>query len=308
MVRRAIFVSDDSSSQTRDEGSSRAVDEIEETPSDLEPLSHAPQVPISLGVHSGLGEGSFSDPDRFFASRASFNYVSVFVGSFPDLDVLKGLGEGYTYRVPLESERLWMTPEPGLHAIPLLWFEFGFQLPMHPFFGVMYEALGCGIAQLSPNSLIQVSGVIARCAELNVLPSLELLFSVYRVKNYGGQLYLDKKAGRVRLVDAPTSNSGYHSRWMYFRGAGLERVPSWGKIPNSRLKALNHLACSSSKFLNAFHGSAEKYSFEQFCDPAFLNNHCRKAFILLNLPLLIWNSCVYLVIFVQLQGESFKPC
>ena len=55
------------------------------------------------------------------------------------------------------------------------------------------------------------------------------------------------------------------------------------RFPNSRLKILNHLACSSSKFLNAFHGSAEKYSFEQFCEPAFLNNHCRKAFILLNL-------------------------
>ena len=101
-----------------------------------------------------------------------------------------------------------MTPDPGVHAIPLLWFNFGFQLPMHPFFGVVYEALGYGITQLSPNSLIQVSGVIARCAELNVLPSLELLLSVYRVKNSGGQLYLDKKVGRIRLVDALTSNSG----------------------------------------------------------------------------------------------------
>ena len=149
-----------------------------------------------------------SDHDRFFASKGPFNYESAFVGAHPDLEILKDLGEGYSYRVPLENEQLWMSPQPGLHAIPLLWFDFGFYLPMHPFFGVVYEALGCGIAQLSPNSLIQVSGVIARCAELNVLPSLELLFSIFRIKNSGGQLYLDKKAGRVRLVDAPTSNSG----------------------------------------------------------------------------------------------------
>ena len=146
----------------------------------------------------------------------------------------------------MENERLWMSPEPGLHVVPLLWFDFGFRLPMHPFFGVVYEALGCGIAQLSPNSLIQVSGVIARCAELNVLPSLELLFSIFRVKNSGGQLYLDKKAGRVRLVDAPTSNSGWHSKWMYFWGAELERIPPWGRVPSSRLKLLNRLASSCS--------------------------------------------------------------
>ena len=76
---------------------------------------------------------------------------------------------------------------------------------------------------------------------------------------------------------------------MYIRGAGLERVPPWGKVPDSCLKILNHLVCSSSKFLNAFHGPAEKYSFEQFCDPAFLNNRCRKAFILLNLSFSFWN-------------------
>ena len=73
---------------------------------DLAPLIRTPPGPVSLGGNSGLGGGSFSDQDRFFASKTSFNYVSVFVGSLPDLDVLKGLGEEYTYRVPLESERL----------------------------------------------------------------------------------------------------------------------------------------------------------------------------------------------------------
>ena len=184
---------------------------------------------------------------------------------------------GYSYRIPWEDERLWMTPEPGLHAIPTLWFDFGFRLPMHPFFSVMYEALGCGFAQLTPNSLIQVSGVIARCAELSVLPSLELIFSIYRAKDCGGQLYLDKKVGRTKLVESPSSNAGWHSKWMYYRGLGLERVSPWGRISKSRLHELNRLSGSSDSFLSEFHGSVERYSFEQFCDPSFLHSHCRKA-------------------------------
>ena len=125
----------------------------------LEPLTYAPprnlppSSPISLAGNSSLKGGSLSKQDRFFPSKAPFNYVSAFVGSCPDLEILKKLGEDYSYRVPLENERLWMILEPGLHVIPLLWFDFGFSLPMHPFFGVVYEALGCGIAQLSPNSL-----------------------------------------------------------------------------------------------------------------------------------------------------------
>lgn len=88
-----------------------------------------------------------------------------------------------------------MMLEFGYHGIPLIWFEYGFRLPMHPFHLEVYEALGCGIAQLAPNSLALVSGLIARCSELHIEPTLEMLFSIYRIKIFGSQLYLDKRDG-----------------------------------------------------------------------------------------------------------------
>lgn len=120
------------------------------------------------------------------------------------------LANGYVYRVPKAEHRVWMMLEYGFQAILMLSFQLDFNLSMHPFHFIVYDALGCGVSQLSPNILVQVSGVIARCVEVDIVPSLELLFSIYHLKLSKGQLYLDTRPGRTHLVSVPSSYSGWH--------------------------------------------------------------------------------------------------
>lgn len=49
--------------------------------------------------------------------------------------------------------------------------KLSFQLPMHPLFLKLYQTFGCGVGQISPNALVQVSGVIVRCRELGEDPT-----------------------------------------------------------------------------------------------------------------------------------------
>ncbi|KAL8100883.1 hypothetical protein AgCh_032944 [Apium graveolens] len=55
--------------------------------------------------------------------------------------------------------------------------------------------------------VLQLNGVIARCSELDVEPTLNFFFSLYRLKSTGAQVYFDVKPGRPKLVSTPSSNS-----------------------------------------------------------------------------------------------------
>lgn len=64
---------------------------------------------------------------------------------------------------------------------------------MHPFYLFVFEAFGCGLSQLVPNVILQINGVISQCHELGQFPTIDLLFSIYRVKSTGVQLTLIRK-------------------------------------------------------------------------------------------------------------------
>lgn len=69
-----------------------------------------------------------------------------------------GLSNGYRHRVPGPEDRVWMMPEYGMHGIPLILFDYRLRLPMYPFHLAIYEFIGCGVAQLVPNAMAQISG------------------------------------------------------------------------------------------------------------------------------------------------------
>lgn len=231
------------------------------------------------GGFSGGGEVVVENATGYFRACPSFNQRSSMTARS---SAIKRLPQhccfdlGYVHHLPRRTDKMWCPPREGWQAIPLLFFEYGFRLPMHPFFGVVYEALGCGLAQLSPNAIIQIVGFIARCHEKGELPSLELLFSIYRVKNTNGLLYLDRKAGRVRIVDAPSSNTIWHSQWTYMEGDDLSLVRPWSVIPKWRLKELNQMPSLPEDFLNDFHGETEPYNTDTLSDIKFLTKHCCK--------------------------------
>lgn len=44
-----------------------------------------------------------------------------------------------------------MMPKYGMQGVPLILFDYGHRFSMHQFHLAMYEAIGCGVAQLVPN-------------------------------------------------------------------------------------------------------------------------------------------------------------
>lgn len=225
-----------------------------------------------------------SHKDReLFRSKPFFNCNSVLNPRSSDMEkFLSGkfcaFDMGFSYHFPQPGDCMWDPPQPGWQAIPLLFFELGFHLPMHPLFSAVLQVLGCGIAQLAPNAVAQITGVGARAHEMKVEPSTDLLFSVFRVKNSGGQLYLDKKGKQARLVDVRTSNSSYHTKWLYFEGPGLELVKPWNDVSKAWLRAVNNLPSFPDASLKRFHGSEEKFTTEDFARGGFLAKRRSKNF------------------------------
>ena len=227
-------------------------------------------------------DGVSPEARRLFLSKDCLNWESEVVEGSPEVEKVEKcvtFGTTYKHHFPTEDDRIWRSPKAGWHAVPSIFFDFGLRIPMHPFLPLLFDALGCGFAQLSPNSFAQVMGVIARCRELKALPSLELLFAIFRVKSIGGQVYLDKKTGRSRLVNVPLSNLGWQAKWSYLEGGEFEGMKPWSVGPRSRMQALSDLPHSfSSSFLNEFHGKTELYKIHQFADIDFLSARSCKIF------------------------------
>lgn len=156
---------------------------------------------------------------------------------------------------------------------------------MHPLFTAVLEILGCGLGQLSPNAVIQIAGVAARSHELKEIPTVDLLFSIFWFKISGGQLYLDKKPKRTRLVYVRPSNTGYQVKWTYCAGHELSSIKPWGDVSKVWLHALNHLPSLPEAYLKHFHGTKEKYDFEHFLNDDFLVKRCCKLSCLNFVPL-----------------------
>lgn len=101
-----------------------------------------------------------------------------------------------------------------------------------------------------------------------------MLFSIYRIKSTGVQIYFDKKDGRTKLVDALGSNSGWHQDWAWYEGGELDRLGPWKRISSIRVKSLNRLGSVCVEKLNSFHGCSVKYSPGDFSDVDFFSSHC----------------------------------
>lgn len=274
MSSRKPVVSLSSSSRTLSEG-------LEAFDASAEPQSSGGGVELLSKIDSSVvnpsGGKSVADESSgelglaamdLFLSKACLNWESCVVEGSPEaakIDKCVVFGSTYTHHFPSVDDRIWLSLKPGWHAVPTIFFDFGLRIPMHPFLPLLFEALGCGFAQLSPNSFAQVMGVIARCREYKVLPSLELLFAIFRVKTIGGQVYLDKKTGHTRLVKVPLSNSGWQAKWSYLEGGEFERIKPWDEVPRSRLDALSSMLHPfSSTFQISFMGNLRCIVLENF--------------------------------------------
>lgn len=140
----------------------------------------------------------------------------------------------------------------------------------------MYKAIGCGIAQLVPNDVAQISGFIALCVEKNRILSLKLFLSIYGVGYLKGQVFVDTRPGRSKIVSVKSSNSGYYSRWIYFYEPDLEFVRPYRSISKATIDCLNNLEKYDRAHLDSFQGSRPVYDHLQLKSVTFLTEHCRK--------------------------------
>lgn len=170
-----------------------------------------------------------------------------------------------------------MILEFGMQGIPLILFEYGLRLPLYPFHLAIYEAIGCGIAQLVPNSVAQVSGFIALCHDKDRIPSIRLFFSIYEVQYHKGQVFFDTRSRRPKIVSVRSSNSGYHPKWLFFYGRDLEFVRPCRKISEETIEYLNNLEKYDNDYLNTFQGSRSIFTHLELKDSKFLEDHNRKS-------------------------------
>lgn len=105
-----------------------------------------------------------------------------------------------------------MIPEYGMHGIPFIMFEYGLRLSMHPFYLVMYEVIGCGIAQLAPNAVAQVSGFITLCYDKDIIHFIRLFFLIYSIRYHIGQVYFDTRSKFSNIISIRSSYSGYNPK------------------------------------------------------------------------------------------------
>lgn len=252
MVLRKMNVDLSSSSRTVSEGleGSETSDESVSLGGGLDLLDRLDSSLVDLSVDKpSVVVSSVEEGSELFLSKPCLNWESCVTDDSVEFGLVGKcvtFGTTYTHHFPSEKDRIWRSPQAGWHAVPSVFFEFGLRIPMHPFFPLLFDALGCGFAQLTPNSFAQVMGVIARCRELKALPSLELLFAIFRVKSIGGQVYLDKKTGRTRLVRVPLSNSGWQAKWSYLEGGEFVNMKPWSVMFRSRMEASNNLPHSFS--------------------------------------------------------------
>lgn len=72
-----------------------------------------------------------------FEANKSFNRPSLYSGVDLDMGMLSkycNFSDGYAVFRPSKDDRMWTPSHSGRHAIPDIYFECGFRLPMHPFF------------------------------------------------------------------------------------------------------------------------------------------------------------------------------
>lgn len=209
--------------------------DVSKIPFDSPPLS-----PETLARRENLVRESFTLGRLEFPEGCNLDYISYYANRSVDLKKLGSwvdFNNGYHHQVPQVEDRVWMMLEFGMQGIPLIMFYYGLRLPMSPFHLARYEAIGCGIAQLVPNAVAQISGFIELCDEKERIPSIRLFFSIYGIRYKNGQVYFDTRNKRSKIVSVRSF------------------VRPCRKVFKATIDYLNNLEKYETDYLDSFQGS-----------------------------------------------------
>lgn len=73
-------------------------------------------------------------------------------------------------------------------------------------------------------------------------------------------MYFVARIGCPKLVTTPTSNSGWHSKRLWFEGGELSRIRPWHRLSLNAVKSLGDVVSPDFVDLSAFCGVSSRYS------------------------------------------------
>lgn len=79
------------------------------------------------------------------------------------------------------------------------------------------------------------------------------------IKSTGIRVYFDTKSSCTKLVENPTSNSGWHAKWIWYEGAELRRIGPFHHLYPDVVKYLGVTASPGSVDLSGFCGVSSRY-------------------------------------------------
>ncbi|KAH7575971.1 hypothetical protein JRO89_XS02G0265600 [Xanthoceras sorbifolium] len=142
-----------------------------------------------------------------------------------------GISNDVVLRLP-EKGQLASSPPQGEVALHSTFFEFGVNLPFHPFLRYMLSQLQCAPAQLSPNAWRAIIGtyIIWKQCQFPELTFREFkqLYQLITHPNCRGWYYLKTWPGKEAMViDSPSSNKTWKKKWFFASG-------HWDADPNEQ--------------------------------------------------------------------------
>lgn len=81
----------------------------------------------------------------------------------------------------------------------------------------------------------------------------------------------------MKLVTTPSSNSGWHSKWLWYDGGEMNRISPWRRLNPDVVKTLSDAFSTSVIDLSAFCGVSSRYSPGHFTDVGVLCSHSCKG-------------------------------
>lgn len=121
-------------------GSDELFSSVPKSPSVITPMS-----PHTLATRANVVRECTELGRLEFPRGCHLDHISYFCNHSIEVGKLGSwvnLSGGYRYRAPTPEDRVWMMPEYGMHGIPLILFEYGLRLRMHPFISLCTRLSG----------------------------------------------------------------------------------------------------------------------------------------------------------------------
>ncbi|TXG53676.1 hypothetical protein EZV62_018932 [Acer yangbiense] len=144
-----------------------------------------------------------------------------------------GIPNNIVLRLPEKGQLASSPPQESEVALLSASFEFGVNLPFHPFLRYMLRRLNCAPAQLGPNVWRALIGtyIIWKQCQLPELTFREFmnLYQLKSIPNYHGWYYVSAWPGKeVMVTDNPSSNKDWKNKWFFASG-------HWGAQPSEQV-------------------------------------------------------------------------